>query len=298
MARQQLANSAITTLNGAINDVVTSLIVDDASAFPSSGLFYIGIELEVLLVTAVSGNTLTVVRGQSDSAAASHASGVTVTYIITVEGFRDLFFKDITEQKGLMVNNFTSADFVWDNQNGSTVTDQADGTITLVTTSLLTNEASILYKNAPAGTAWTLDVAFTINDHYNGNVALDYSGAFIGVRDSITGEIFGGQWTNANGVRNWGISQADGPSTNWGFAASPMSFNHHMQPIFFRMERDGNNMIFYHSYNGKDNWTLFNTFTWVGRLTNAPDQVCFGYRREQTVVGNVCVLHIHSWDEN
>jgi len=69
-----------TTLNGAINDSVTSLTLTDASQFPSSGTNFIIIGSEEISYTGVSDNTLTgLTRGVAGTTAASHSDGATVT---------------------------------------------------------------------------------------------------------------------------------------------------------------------------------------------------------------------------
>ena len=83
MAQVKFANNGKTTLNGAINSSVTSIVVTDGSVLPSlSGgdWFYLTLEnnalsREIVKVTARSTNTLTVVRGQDGTTAASWSSG-------------------------------------------------------------------------------------------------------------------------------------------------------------------------------------------------------------------------------
>lgn len=70
-------NNAKTTLNGAITNVATSIVVTDGSVFPTltgAEYFYMTLEdmslnREVVKVTARSGNTLTVVRAQDGTTA-------------------------------------------------------------------------------------------------------------------------------------------------------------------------------------------------------------------------------------
>ncbi len=83
MATEKLANDAISTLNGAINNSVTSLILTSATLFPTSGQFRIRIDNEKLLVTNVVSNTLTVTRGIEGTIAASHTDGASVIQILT-----------------------------------------------------------------------------------------------------------------------------------------------------------------------------------------------------------------------
>lgn len=83
-----LTNDASTTLAGAMDAVQTSLSVQDGSAFPSGGNFHIRIDNEVILVTAVSGNTWTVTRAYESvngvQAAATHIAQSAVYAVLTV----------------------------------------------------------------------------------------------------------------------------------------------------------------------------------------------------------------------
>ncbi|MEO8494829.1 MAG: peptidylprolyl isomerase, partial [Planctomycetota bacterium] len=63
------------------NATATSLTVTDASKFPSSTPFEVQIETEMLRVTAVTGNVLTVVRGINGTTAAAHAAAVQVAKV-------------------------------------------------------------------------------------------------------------------------------------------------------------------------------------------------------------------------
>lgn len=80
---EQFANAASTTLSGSILNSNTSLVVASASAFPTSGNFRILVESEIMLVTGVSGTTFTVSRGQENTTAVGHNTGVSVTHILT-----------------------------------------------------------------------------------------------------------------------------------------------------------------------------------------------------------------------
>ena len=73
-----IPTSVSTTLNGGIDNVVTTITVNSAAAFPASGRIDIGTEL----ITYTSKNAtqfLGCTRGASGSTAASHLNGVTVT---------------------------------------------------------------------------------------------------------------------------------------------------------------------------------------------------------------------------
>jgi hypothetical protein len=73
-----IPTAVTTTLNGGIDNIVTTITVNSASAFPASGRIDIGTEL----ITYTSKNAtqfLGCTRGANGSTAASHLTGVTVT---------------------------------------------------------------------------------------------------------------------------------------------------------------------------------------------------------------------------
>jgi hypothetical protein len=88
MAVEQYANLAQSTLNGGISNVDVSATLVSGTDFSSSGDYRIRIELELIKVTARSGNVLTIVRGQEGTTAVSHASGSTVTQVVTATGLQ------------------------------------------------------------------------------------------------------------------------------------------------------------------------------------------------------------------
>ena len=75
-----VSGEAVTSLSGTINDTTTTIVLSDASLFPSSGTSFIQIDNEEISYTGISGNTLTgVTRGVRNTTAASHSNGATVT---------------------------------------------------------------------------------------------------------------------------------------------------------------------------------------------------------------------------
>lgn len=83
-----LVNNATTTLNGGINNSVTSVVVTSGAVFPATGNFRILVDTELMLVTARSSDTLTVTRGIEGTAAASHSDLAAVSAVLTAAGFR------------------------------------------------------------------------------------------------------------------------------------------------------------------------------------------------------------------
>lgn len=92
---EQYANFATTTLDGAINNSTTTVVVDDGSVFPATGNFRIVIDVEIMVCTARSSNTLTVVRGQEGTTGASHSDGVAVKSPLTNESIHKLIEDNI-----------------------------------------------------------------------------------------------------------------------------------------------------------------------------------------------------------
>lgn len=80
---ERFSNFGETTLNGDINNAVTSVVVTDGSVFPALGSFRVVVDSEIMLCTARSTNTLTVTRAQESTAAASHSSGATIALALT-----------------------------------------------------------------------------------------------------------------------------------------------------------------------------------------------------------------------
>lgn len=97
-AKALFTNNAETTLSAGINGSVTSVAVVDGSAFPSpTGDDYFiatieeGATIEIVKVTARSGNTLTVERGFDDTSGSTFTSVATVSLRITAEALRILY---------------------------------------------------------------------------------------------------------------------------------------------------------------------------------------------------------------
>lgn len=75
---EYFANGSQTTLSSSITSGSTSVVVVSAAGITTGASFRIGIDSELMLVTNVSGTTLTVTRGIEGTVAAAHTSGATV----------------------------------------------------------------------------------------------------------------------------------------------------------------------------------------------------------------------------
>lgn len=78
-----------TTLNGAINNSTTSVVVTSASALcgatftNGTDTCRVRVDNEIMRVDQINTNTLTVTRGQEGTAAASHSDAATATQVVT-----------------------------------------------------------------------------------------------------------------------------------------------------------------------------------------------------------------------
>ena len=93
------ANNCNTTLNGGITAIATSMVVTSATGFPSptgSQYFYCTLAdaatqttIEIVKVTAVSGTTFTIVRGQDGTTGTIFASGAVVSLRLVAASLND-----------------------------------------------------------------------------------------------------------------------------------------------------------------------------------------------------------------
>lgn len=80
---EQYANNVFSRLASAISSGDLTLTVQSATGFPTTGNFRLVIDVEILIVTAVSGTTFTVLRGQEGTTAASHTQDTIVEHDLT-----------------------------------------------------------------------------------------------------------------------------------------------------------------------------------------------------------------------
>jgi len=157
----KFTNNARTSLSSGITSAATSISVTDASVFPTiaaGDYFYMTLEnlagtsIEIVKVTSVSGNTLTVTRAQDNTTAAAFSSGDKAELRLTVAALEDatsvVHVPGGTGDEGLMTWNtdegtvdlYLSADVTLQvgqelhvfarNESGSTIT---NGTVVKVT---------------------------------------------------------------------------------------------------------------------------------------------------------------------
>jgi len=97
-----------TVLSSDINSSTTSITLNDASQFPSSGTNFVQIGTEEISYTGISTNTLTgVTRGVRNTTAASHSSGDTVTNTSSFVAWGEAASGDLIVDPGMWsIDNF------------------------------------------------------------------------------------------------------------------------------------------------------------------------------------------------
>lgn len=123
--REQFANNATTTLDGAIDNSQTSIDVVDGSVFPSTGNFRLIVDSEYMLCTARNTNTLTVVRGIEGSTPAAHIAGTAVSHILTAGGLMSAVSDNSLWVTGPPYGNISLSDFTVINGTGVTATEHS-----------------------------------------------------------------------------------------------------------------------------------------------------------------------------
>jgi hypothetical protein len=82
---ENISNDAATTLDGSIDDTVTTVEVISSTGFPAAN-FRVRCDSELMLVTNVSGTTWTVTRAVEGTTAVGHGSGAQIAHVLTKGG--------------------------------------------------------------------------------------------------------------------------------------------------------------------------------------------------------------------
>lgn len=259
MSRERTVNAGVTTLNGAINDSTTTIVTSDSTQLSASPQFRIIIDSEIMLVTGVSGNTLTVTRGAESSTAAAHNDGATVAQIMTREGLQrymrdwnNPYFDDsnaIPQQlldssdATLTASSFTEINFAGsgtpskaDSSQGSIVLDKAAQSAA--------NNYALMVKSAPSPT-WIWTVGIIPNLPAEESADLPTIGAC--VRDNGTGEFYDFQIDKNGAVR---VDKYSGPTASATAFLTGDAYCHPHGPYWLQVEDDNANLYFRISADG------------------------------------------------
>jgi len=278
--REQFANNAADTLNGGINNSVTSLDLNDASEFPSAGNFRILIGSEILICTARSTNTLTVLRGQEGTTAASHSDTDVVTQIVTADSIDRLVKDSVPAAGGFPVFKLVAddgatllvaSDFTWRNQEDAVATDQA-GSI-LLTTLIHTDVGSdqrILERTAPSAPYVYIGAfrGLTID----GGIAGGGPSFGMGLLENSTGKNTAVSVISTSAGSKIRVQTFASPTTSNPTAHVAVIFYSFIGPqVWFKVEDDNTNVKFYigDGLNWIELWSAGRT----SQMAGGPDRV-------------------------
>jgi len=299
-ARQQHKNDGLSTLNGAINNSVTSLDVVDGSKFPSSGNFRIIIGSEIMLVTARSTNTLTVVRGQDGTSAASHSNADPVGLIYSQQGITDLL-KDndalfgysgrkpfaIYGDNGSTI--LTSSNFTWTNQDSATVTDRG-GTILMECPERSAASFNI-QEITPPSAPYSYIAALRYVVLVGGSDSKPCCG--IGFRETSSGKlvlISVVEEAFFDDGPQFRVSQCSSPTTILSNVRGPIEGMHAEDFVWFKITNDSSNMRFSISADGFE-WVEVYSQAINSYFSSGPDRVFwFGANNANNGTGSTELL--------
>lgn len=321
MAVEQYANLAQDQLNGGIDNVVVSLVLDDASEFPATGNFRILIDSELLICTARSSNTLTVLRGQEGTTAASHSDDAIVTLVATAGSIvavgsaihrQDVFASRpaagvegrlFLPSDGISIDRDSGAlwtpygptfpltppvdgDFSWDNE-GIAVKDTTRGGIHL-TAPASTGGLRVRYKTAPA-TPYVLTGAFIPG---MASDATAFPGLGLLFRKNSDGKLVTFSYTLATDIfarpQKWNTST----SFNAGYAVTHENLSDFKfgPLIWFRIADNGTNLLFSFSSDGQNYYQNFSVSR-TDFMSGGPDQIGFWANATASYATSIWLLH-------
>lgn len=321
---EQLKNFGLTTLNGAINNSTTSVVVADGSVFPTTGVFTVLVDNELMRVTSRSTNTLAVVRGEEGTSAASHSDGAGCRNVQTARGVEAFRAEHITTgaysgfsggrrgrlylptDSGLMIYERDSgikfigpdfeprtlpvtANFSWQNQGGATITDYNDFS-QLIAPANSGDSLRMREINLPTA-PWSVTVEMDA-----GWLPVNFLTAGLYMRESGTGKIrsfgFHGNATAGEiGCINW----TNATTFSAGVVAKTLlqsgrAYNCRWHKLLY----DGTNIV-YSIGPSKNNIQYFDQRTIGTFFTTGPNRV--GFYANSNNTGRAAILNVYSWEE-
>jgi len=285
--KEQFANSTQTTLNGSINNSTTSVVVTDGSVFPSVGNFRVKCESEIMLVTARSSNTLTVVRGQEGTSGASHADLSKIALILTDASINQYnadyvplwgyssqpALNKLVADDGSTI--LAASDFTWQNQGSASKTDQA-GTILLRAPTATGENLRILERTAPSAPYSYIGALRALLIPGSGSIPL----VFFGFRESSTSKVSAICLSNQNNGGFWvdGMVLSTYKWTNsTTFSGTGLTVRFHGlcdHLLWFKIEDDNTNLKFY--VGDGIEWVLVQTESRTGHMAGGPNRIIWG----------------------
>lgn len=297
--RQEFINNGVSTLAGGISDSVTSLDVATGGAFPAVGNFTLRIDDEILLCTARSSDTLTVVRGVEGSTPASHSNGATVSSTLTVGGINRWKIDDdpfalarppmtLSKDDGsaLAASDFTQVSSF----SSASLSDSVNGSILMALSSPTLAAWRLCSRPAPVSTPW--EYQFCIQPIWFCPRTSPFVHVGVGLRESGTGKALLAAASNRadSGASTLRIFQSTDLANEGSFSIYDFPAANH--GLWFRLGYDGSDCTVSASLDGCE-WTLLRQVAVTTPFTSAPDTVVFGLHQngssgEPGVKGRLC----------
>ena len=272
MRKERVRNAVTMSLGSSAGASDTTINVTGASGLPSNGDFRLVIGNEILLGTARTGNTVTVVRGMDDTSGASHASTSNVAVILTACGVRQMLSDSmgplaliddpatrvpITASE-LELVGVGSTDIIWDNKWGGISMRPEPWTGSRLRCALL---------DAPA-TPWTLQIKMQLPNSARPAVSGGHTG--IALYDSVSGRVETLSFRHEEGMawHKW--------NSTLSYSGTRKSFDFMTHPpgVWLKMADTGTNLEGHVSLDGLT-WFDMGTYARTDFLTNGPDQSGF-----------------------
>ena len=232
MSNMLFANNANTTLSSSLTNSATSMSVTSASAFPSptgSQYFYCTLAdaatqttIEIVKVTAVSGTTFTIVRGQDGTSGTAFASGAVVSLRLVSASLND--FPKLDENNTFtFAPTFNTALAVGSGGTGVT-TSTGTGSVVLNTSPTLTTPSISggTIDNTPIGA--TTPAAGTFTTITGQTEVLKGTGQNLLLQSNT----FNTSWTLTAASVATGISDPFGGSTAWSLTEDSTTSGHYV----------------------------------------------------------------------
>jgi hypothetical protein len=290
---QVIPNDARTTLNADITSGATSLVVNSAAQMPTVGNFRIIVDnAEIMLVTAVSGTTLTVVRGAEGTAAVAHVVGESVAAVFTAAGMQQVYrdYIPLVEHRPKMYHMEDKAGtpidgsaFSWNNQTTKSVVNMDLGGLLFTVPRTSANNPDIgTFEKALPTTPYSVTAVVThpLSGRWTAN---DSAWIGIGFRETGTSKL---QLFRATTFGEITVTNYTNPTTSSSSPSDNDPWKTGEIINFIRIEDDGTNLSYHYSANGIV-WQQIYTNLRTSHFTTAPDRVCIGVNsRWPTVQGS------------
>lgn len=304
--REVFANNAADTLSAAITSTsATTLTVNSASSFPSTGSFRVLVDTELMLVTGISGTTFTVVRGIEGTTAATHANSAPITHILTFGAIQRLGrdnhwdYDNGRQPFGLYDATgapLASADFTA--FNSASFADQAKN-IVLTIPLQLSAVNNVLGGYRSLTPPYTVVAAFrpaTVNDNnsepFGGIGWTDGTGlvlAVLGITSNSTANSTAALSPPVIGVQGWGSATA---FAGWQSGIRRFVLS---DPIWWRLTDDNTNLTVEVSHDGF-NWIVLWQDSRTAFLGSGPSHVGF-FGNSYDNLAYVSYLSLVGWQE-